>query len=222
MRVCLMIEGQEGVTWDQWRALAETAEASGFEALFRSDHYMPLAGGPGGSLDAWATLNALAAITTSLSARDARLARHVPPPVHPRPRGRDSRPRLGRARRARPRRRLARGRARRVRVPVRHRQDPLRPPGRADGDRPPLVDRGTVRLPRPPLPAPPSRPTAQAGPQAQPDRRRQRQARVAPRSPLAGRTSTTRSTRRWSSAASGASAWRPHARRRVATRSASP
>jgi F420-dependent oxidoreductase-like protein len=66
MRVCLMIEGQEGVTWEQWRALATTAEAAGFEALFRSDHYMPLNGGPGGSLDAWSTINALAALTDTL------------------------------------------------------------------------------------------------------------------------------------------------------------
>jgi F420-dependent oxidoreductase-like protein len=67
MRVCLMIEGQEGVTWDQWRALAETAEASGFEALFRSDHYESLGGSPNrGSLDAWGTINALAALTTKI------------------------------------------------------------------------------------------------------------------------------------------------------------
>jgi F420-dependent oxidoreductase-like protein len=67
MRVCLMIEGQEGVTWDQWRALAATAEAAGFDALFRSDHYMSLEGAPGrGSLDAWSTINALAPLTTTL------------------------------------------------------------------------------------------------------------------------------------------------------------
>ncbi len=67
MRVCLMIEGQEGVTWDQWRALATTAEAAGFEALFRSDHYMSLDDVPGnGSLDAWATVNALAALTSTI------------------------------------------------------------------------------------------------------------------------------------------------------------
>src|SRR5918999_1933934 len=66
MRVCLMIEGQEGVTWDQWRALATTAEAAGFEALFRSDHYMPLDGGGGGSLDAWSTINALATLTSTI------------------------------------------------------------------------------------------------------------------------------------------------------------
>jgi len=67
MRVCLMIEGQEGVTWDQWRALAATAEESGFEALFRSDHYESLGGPPNlGSLDAWSTINGLAALTTTL------------------------------------------------------------------------------------------------------------------------------------------------------------
>jgi F420-dependent oxidoreductase-like protein len=67
MRVCLMIEGQEGVTWEQWRALAATAEAAGFDALFRSDHYMSLDGTPGrGSLDAWSTISALAALTTTL------------------------------------------------------------------------------------------------------------------------------------------------------------
>jgi alkanesulfonate monooxygenase SsuD/methylene tetrahydromethanopterin reductase-like flavin-dependent oxidoreductase (luciferase family) len=67
MRVCLMIEGQEGVTWDQWRALAETAEANNFEALLRSDHYESLGGPPNtGSLDAWSTINALAALTTTL------------------------------------------------------------------------------------------------------------------------------------------------------------
>jgi F420-dependent oxidoreductase-like protein len=67
MRVCLMIEGQEGVTWEQWRALAATAEEAGFEALFRSDHYASLGGRPGaGSLDAWSTISALAALTGTL------------------------------------------------------------------------------------------------------------------------------------------------------------
>jgi alkanesulfonate monooxygenase SsuD/methylene tetrahydromethanopterin reductase-like flavin-dependent oxidoreductase (luciferase family) len=59
-----MIEGQEGVTWEQWLSLARTAEESGIEALFRSDHYLGIGrGGDGGSLDAWATLAGLAAST---------------------------------------------------------------------------------------------------------------------------------------------------------------
>jgi alkanesulfonate monooxygenase SsuD/methylene tetrahydromethanopterin reductase-like flavin-dependent oxidoreductase (luciferase family) len=67
MRVCLMIEGQEDVTWEDWRALAEACEGSGIEALFRSDHYLSVMGQTGrGSLDAWATISALAAVTSTL------------------------------------------------------------------------------------------------------------------------------------------------------------
>jgi alkanesulfonate monooxygenase SsuD/methylene tetrahydromethanopterin reductase-like flavin-dependent oxidoreductase (luciferase family) len=62
--ICLMIEGQEGVTWEQWLALADACEAAGLEGLFRSDHYRSIVRGePAGALDAWATLAALAART---------------------------------------------------------------------------------------------------------------------------------------------------------------
>jgi F420-dependent oxidoreductase-like protein len=67
MRVCLMIEGQEGVSWDDWRALAGACEEHGVEALFRSDHYLSVDGrAERGSLDAWATVTALAAITSTV------------------------------------------------------------------------------------------------------------------------------------------------------------
>src|SRR6478672_6155573 len=62
-----MIEGQEGVTWQQWLALAQTTEAAGLEGIFRSDHYRSIVRGePAGALDAWATLAGLAAVTTTL------------------------------------------------------------------------------------------------------------------------------------------------------------
>ncbi len=63
-----MIEGQEGVTWPQWLALATACEEHGIPTLFRSDHYQNLDGQhpERGSLDAWATINALAAATTTL------------------------------------------------------------------------------------------------------------------------------------------------------------
>ncbi len=61
-----MIEGQEGVTWDDWLALARTCEENRVEAMFRSDHYSGFHGGGEGSLDAWATMNALAARTEKL------------------------------------------------------------------------------------------------------------------------------------------------------------
>jgi F420-dependent oxidoreductase-like protein len=64
VRFCLMIEGQQGVTWKQWLALAEAAERLGFEGLFRSDHYFSSSGvGGRGSTDAWGLLAALAART---------------------------------------------------------------------------------------------------------------------------------------------------------------
>ena len=68
MQICLMIEGQEGVTWDQWVALALGCEEHGFDGLFRSDHYQSF-GHPAewGTLDAWATLAALAPLTSRIS-----------------------------------------------------------------------------------------------------------------------------------------------------------
>ena len=119
VRVCLMVEGQEGVTWAQWLALAEACEEAGLEGLYRSDHYLSIVrGGEAGSLDAWATIAALAARTERI-----RLGTLVSP-VTFRPaavlaksvghRAGD----LRRARRARHRRRLVRGGARGLRVLV--------------------------------------------------------------------------------------------------------
>ncbi len=67
MRFCLMIEGQEGITWEQWLAISRACERLGFEALFTSDHYLSVMGARGrGSNDAWALLAALAARTERL------------------------------------------------------------------------------------------------------------------------------------------------------------
>src|SRR3954454_15288368 len=62
-----MIEGQEDVTWEDWQALAAACEQHGIDTMFRSDHYLSVMGETArGSLDAWATINALAAITSTL------------------------------------------------------------------------------------------------------------------------------------------------------------
>jgi alkanesulfonate monooxygenase SsuD/methylene tetrahydromethanopterin reductase-like flavin-dependent oxidoreductase (luciferase family) len=65
-----MIEGQEDVTWEQWRAIAGACEDHGLAGLFRSDHYLsvesalpPVERRRRGSLDAWGTLCGLAAVT---------------------------------------------------------------------------------------------------------------------------------------------------------------
>ena len=63
MRICLMIEGQEGVTWDDWVRLARLTEEHGLEGLFRSDHYTAIIRPDADAHDAWATLAGLAAIT---------------------------------------------------------------------------------------------------------------------------------------------------------------
>ena len=64
MRYCVMIEGQEGVRWSDWLALARAAEDLGFEGLFTSDHYYSVQGAPDrGSSDAWTVLAGIAAVT---------------------------------------------------------------------------------------------------------------------------------------------------------------
>ena len=63
MRVCLMIEGQEGVTWDDWVRIASLAESKGFDGMFRSDHYSAIVRPQAAALDAWTTLAGLAVVT---------------------------------------------------------------------------------------------------------------------------------------------------------------
>jgi F420-dependent oxidoreductase-like protein len=66
VRFSLMLEGQEGVTWPQWLAIAETCERLGFEGLVTSDHYLSVVRPDPGSNDAWTLLGALAARTQRL------------------------------------------------------------------------------------------------------------------------------------------------------------
>ncbi len=62
-----MVEGQEGVSWDEWLALADGCERHGLEALFRSDHYLSqTAPDERAATDAWTLLAALAARTSRL------------------------------------------------------------------------------------------------------------------------------------------------------------
>jgi len=67
MRVCLMLEGQEGVTWEGWVAAARAADRLGFEAIFTSDHYLSvMRARDRGSSDAWTNLAGLAAVTSTI------------------------------------------------------------------------------------------------------------------------------------------------------------
>jgi len=61
MRYALMIEAQQGLSYADQLALARRAEAAGFEAFFRSDHYSSFPGEAGRpTTDAWAVLAGLA------------------------------------------------------------------------------------------------------------------------------------------------------------------
>jgi F420-dependent oxidoreductase-like protein len=67
VRINLMIEGQEDVTWKEWVDVARACEDAGLEGLFRSDHYSSVAGRTDrGSLDAWTTLAGIASLTTRI------------------------------------------------------------------------------------------------------------------------------------------------------------
>jgi F420-dependent oxidoreductase-like protein len=64
MRVGIMIEGQEGLTWERWWRLAQAAEDLGYESLCRSDHLTGLGGeSRRPSLETWVSLTALATRT---------------------------------------------------------------------------------------------------------------------------------------------------------------
>ena len=68
MRFALMTEPQQGMTYEDQLALVRTAERSGFEAFFRSDHYASFPGpGDGETTDAWAVLAGLARETTTIT-----------------------------------------------------------------------------------------------------------------------------------------------------------
>ena len=67
MRFALMLEPQQGLSYAEQAAIARIAEDTGFEALFRSDHYQSFPG-PAGlpTTDAWAVLAGLARETARL------------------------------------------------------------------------------------------------------------------------------------------------------------
>ncbi|MBG0830815.1 LLM class F420-dependent oxidoreductase [Planomonospora sp. ID67723] len=68
MKLRIFTEPQQGGTYDELLAVARTAERLGFDAFFRSDHYMRIGpGDPGpGSTDAWVTLAGLARETSTI------------------------------------------------------------------------------------------------------------------------------------------------------------
>ncbi len=68
MKLRIFTEPQQGADYQTLRAVALAAEELGFDAFFRSDHYLAMGGGSGlpGPTDSWATLAALAIETSRI------------------------------------------------------------------------------------------------------------------------------------------------------------
>src|SRR6202011_468512 len=68
MNLRIFTEPQAGADYQAQRAVALAAEELGFDAFFRSDHYLKMGGGSGlpGPTDAWATLAGLAIETSRI------------------------------------------------------------------------------------------------------------------------------------------------------------
>ena len=66
MKLGVMLEGQEGLTWDLWRRIMARVEELGFESLWRSDHFMSIVDSHRDVLETWVALTLTAAETTRL------------------------------------------------------------------------------------------------------------------------------------------------------------
>ena len=67
MDLRIFIEPQQGASYDQQLRLARATEDAGYDAFFRSDHYLAMSGdGRPGPTDAWVTLAGLARETSRL------------------------------------------------------------------------------------------------------------------------------------------------------------
>src|SRR5690349_23624464 len=68
MRFALMIEAQQGLSYEDQLAIVRRAEAAGFESFFRSDHYASFPGSADqATTDAWAVLAGLARETSRIT-----------------------------------------------------------------------------------------------------------------------------------------------------------
>ncbi len=66
MRIGLMIEGQDGLTWERWRRLLQAAEDLGFAHVFRSDHFTNPEPPDTASLELWTSLTYAAGHTARI------------------------------------------------------------------------------------------------------------------------------------------------------------
>ncbi|KAA3648635.1 MAG: TIGR03560 family F420-dependent LLM class oxidoreductase [Chloroflexi bacterium] len=66
IEVAIMIEGQNGLTWERWQKIAAATEDLGFVGLYRSDHYTNASPPDKESLELWISLAWLASHTKKI------------------------------------------------------------------------------------------------------------------------------------------------------------
>ena len=88
MRLRILLEPRYGASYQQILAMAQATEEAGFDAFFRSDHYLGIDAGDASyaPTDSWATLAGLAVQTRRVRLPPSRAAGH-----HRRHRARDER-----------------------------------------------------------------------------------------------------------------------------------
>lgn len=62
-QIGLMIEGQNGLNWENWQNILQIAEETGYQCVFRSDHFTNASGDDLDSLELWTSLTYAASQT---------------------------------------------------------------------------------------------------------------------------------------------------------------
>lgn len=55
-QIGIMIEGQDGLNWPRWKRILQTAENTGYQCVFRSDHFTNAQGPHKDALELWTSL----------------------------------------------------------------------------------------------------------------------------------------------------------------------
>ena len=67
IELSIMIEGQDGLTWERWQRLVRAAEDMGFAGIYRSDHFSNPNGPYKDALETWLSLGWVADNTERIS-----------------------------------------------------------------------------------------------------------------------------------------------------------
>ena len=78
MQIGLMFEGQNGLNWDNWKQILEIADNSGYNCVFRSDHFTNTEGDIKDALELFTSLTYAATVTKNIEFGPLVTPHHVP------------------------------------------------------------------------------------------------------------------------------------------------